>query len=212
MNLRPRGRGLPAGAIALFVALACLVPGAATAAPSPLLHDIDLVNGHLRVAIETAPEELGEALGTAEVVCRLGERAVDAGEAEAAAADWSTLGQLVDRFAVGANHRVDVAFANADATLRSLRERYELRWEGEPRLRTLRRAVHTTRQGIRIMRSAMAGLEAPFAGWRAHECAVANTGVEATFRRIPTGLRLIDLGMLDLWRLSGLLPSPTEGN
>jgi hypothetical protein len=217
MSARFRPRRLGGAALALIAAVA-LVGGAAAFAASPaaakpnaFLHDVDRVNGHLRVAIEFAPEELGEALGTADVVCALGERAAAQGEAAEAAADWSTLSQLVDDFATGAAHRVDVAFANADGVLGDLRERYERRWAGDPRLGKLRQGVHSTRLGIRVMRRAIGGLSTPFAAWRAHECLAATEGVTTTFRRIPTGLRLIDLGMLELWRLAGLLPSPEEG-
>jgi hypothetical protein len=195
--------------VAVCAAAALVAPTAAAAAPNPFLHDVDRVNGHLRVAIEYAPEELGEALGTAEVVCGLGERAARRGEAEAAAADWATLTQLVDEIGVGAEQRVQIAFANADSTLLSLRERYERRWPADdPRRGDLRHGVRTTRLGIRFMRRAIGKLEQPFASWRAHECGAANAGVERAFRRIPTGLRLIDLGMIELWRLAGLLPDP----
>jgi hypothetical protein len=211
MNLRSRGRGARAATVvALALMVGLIAAAAAKAAPNPFLHDVDRVNGHLRVAIEYAPEELGEALGTAEVVCGLGERATTRGEAEAAEADWSTLRQLVDEVAVGAERRVENAFANADSVLRAVRERYERRWAGEPRVGKLRHGVHTTRLGIRMMSHAIAGLEAPFANWRAHECGAADAGVEKTFRRIPTGLRLIDLGMLELWQLAGLVPEPAE--
>jgi hypothetical protein len=191
---------------AVCAAAALLAPASAAAAPNQFLHDVDRVNGHLRVAIEYAPEELGEALGTAAVVCGLGERAAQRGETDAAASDWATLSQLVDEFAVGAEHRVQIAFTNADSTLRSLRERYERRWAGDPRRNHLRHGVHTTRLGIQLMRRAIASLDKPFDSWRAHECGAANAGVEKSFRRIPTGLRLIDLGMVELWRLAGLLP------
>lgn len=197
-------------AIALSTAAALVAAAPAAAAPNPFLHDVNRINAHLRVAIEIAPAELGEALGTAEVVCGLGERAASRGEAEAAAADWSTLTQLVDEIAVGSEHHVQMAFADSDSMLRSLRERYEPRWAGDPRRGHLRHGVHTTRLGIRLMRRAIGDLDKPFASWRAHECAAANTGVEKAFRRIPTGLRLIDLGMIELWRLAGLLPEPTK--
>jgi hypothetical protein len=195
--------------VALCAAAALVGPASAAAAPNPFLHDVNRVNRHLRVAIEYAPEELGEALGTAEVVCGLGERAAMRGEADAAAADWATLTQLVDEVGVGSEQRVQIAFANADSTLRSLRERYERGWSpDDPRRGHLRHGVRTTRLGIRFMRRAIGKLDQPFASWRAHECGAANAGVERAFRRIPTGLRLIDLGMIELWRLAGLLPEP----
>ena len=70
MSSRSRGRGRSAAAVTLVGALVSLAPVAATAAPNAFLHDIDRVNGQLRMAIEIAPEELGEALGTSEVVWR----------------------------------------------------------------------------------------------------------------------------------------------
>jgi hypothetical protein len=192
---------------AICAAAALLAPASAGAAPNQFLHDVDRVNGHLRVAIEIAPEELGEALGTAQVVCGLGERATQRGEADAAASDWATLTQLVDEMGVRAERRVQIAFANTDSTLRALRERYEHRWPAEdPRRGHLRHGVHTVRLGIKQMRHAIGSFAKPFASWRAHDCAGANAGVEKAFRRIPTGLRLIDLGMVELWRLAGLLP------
>jgi hypothetical protein len=192
---------------ALCAAAALAAPATAAAAPNPFLHDVDRINGHLRVAIEYAPEELGEALGTAQVVCGLGERAASRGESDAAAADWATLTQLVDEVGVAAERHVQSAFANADSMLQSLRERYEGHWAADdPRLGHLRHGVATTRLGIRFMRRAIGGFDKPFASWRAHECAAANTGVDKAFRHIPTGLRLVDLGMIELWRLAGLLP------
>lgn len=200
---------LAVAVLAVAVALGAAAPAAA--APNPFLHDVDKVNGHLRIAIEIAPAELGEALGTAEVVCGLGERAASHGETEAAAADWTTLGQVVDGFATDAARRVDRAFANADGVLKDLRERYERRWAGDPRVAKLRHGTRTTHLGIKVMRRTIGGLDKPFADWRAHDCATATHDAETTFRGIPTGLRLIDLGMLELWRLAGLLASPTEG-
>ena len=193
------------------LAAALLTAAPAAAASNPFLHDLDQVNGHLRVAIEFAPEEMGEALRSAEVVCGLGDKATSRGEAEAAAADWSTLGQLVDDVTSGSSRRVTVAFDNADSVLRKLRERYEHRWAGDPRLPELRRGVRATHRGIRIMRLAIGGLETSFASWRAHECTAAVVSVESSFTDVPTGLELINVGMLRLWRLAGLAPSPTEG-
>lgn len=187
----------------LIVAVVLAAAAPAGAAPVPFLHDLDQVNGHLRVAVEYAPEELGESLGTAEVVCGLGERATSDLEPDLAAADWATLGQLVDRLAVGATWRVEVAFANSDSVLLSLRERYERRWAGRGEdLRQLRLGTRATRRGIAIMRRALAALEAPFGSWRAHECAAATDGVEAAFADVPSGLELINVGMLRLWRLA----------
>jgi hypothetical protein len=196
----------------LVVAAALATPSGSAAAPSPLRHDLARVNGHLRIAIEYAPEELGESLGAADLVCRLGEGASSAGEADLAAADWTTLGQLVDRVATGQSRRVEVAFANADSVLGALRDKYEGRFTGATTyLRELRLGVRETRRGIATMRRLVAGLTAPFARWRAHECEAAAQGVEKTFDRAPIGLESINVGMLRLWRMAELPPPPTEG-
>lgn len=198
--------------VSLAVAAVLASPPPASAAPSPLRHDLGLVNGHLRIAIEYAPEELGESLRSAELICRLGERAARGGEADLASADWTALGQLVDQVATRDSQRVETAFRNADSVLGDLRTSYERRWAGAPTyLRELRRGVGGTRRGIKIMRRAVAGLTTPFASWREHECEAASRGVETTFDRAPNGLERINVGMLRLWRLAALPPPPTEG-
>lgn len=190
---------LVAGALAAF-------PTTAPAAPLP--HDVNLVNGHLRVAVEYAPAELTEALWGAEGVCGLGERAAARHDDELAAADWTTLGQLVGEVAEADARRVDRAFGNADSTLVSLRARYERRWgAADERSRELRGGVGATRRGIAIMRRAVAGLAVPFDRWRTHDCGAAREGIEAAFRHTADGLRLINVGMLRLWRLAGLIPA-----
>lgn len=195
----------------LAVAVLLAAPPPASAAPNPLRHDLGLVNGHLRVAIEFAPEELGESLRSADLVCGLGEQAAGGGEPDLASADWTTLGQLVDQVATADSRRVEIAFRNADSALADLRARYERRWTGAATyLRELRRGVGGTRRGIATMRSAVAGLTAPFASWREHECEAASRGVEAAFARVPGGLEQINVGMLRLWRLAELPPPPNE--
>lgn len=197
----------PLAVAATLLATAPMAPGAVA-----FRHDLALVNGHLRIAIEYAPEELGEALRSAELVCRLGEDATADQRPEQVAADWVTLGQLVDRVAVGDSRRIDVAFRNADSVLGALRERYERRWEeAAVRLRELRRGVRATRYGVATMRAVIAGLRTPFDRWDAHECEAAHLGVETAFRPIGMALERINVGMLRLWRLAEL-PSPrTEG-
>jgi hypothetical protein len=198
--------------LAPLAVVAVLLTAAPTAAADRFQHDLGLVDGHLRIAIEYAPAELGEALGSAELVCGLGERALAAGEADLAAADWATLGQLVDRVAARESRRVDVAFANADSLLGDLRERYERRWAGDAvHLRELRRGVASARAGIATVRAAVAGLTTPFDRWRAHECAAATLGVATTLGRVPAGLGRINKGMLRLWRLARLPPPRTGG-
>lgn len=203
-------RGLVAAAILVAAPIAA---APAAAAPNPLRHDLGLVNSHLRIAIEFAPEELGESLRTAEIVCGLGERATANQEAELAAADWLTLAQIVDQDATVELQRVETAFRNADAVLGELRGRYERRWAGAPAYRReLRRGVSATRRGITVMRTAVAGLTTSFARWRAHECEAAARGVEQSFGRAPRGLERINMGMLRLWRLAERPPPPTEGS
>lgn len=195
----------------LAVAIAVAAASHAAAAPDPFRHDLAQVNRHLRIAVEYAPAELGESMRTAEIVCGLGERATSHGEADLAAADQATLGQVIDGAAVGQARRVEVAFRNADSVLADLRDRYEGRWAGTPEpLRELRRGVVATRRGIAIMRAAVAGLEVPFASWRADECEAATGGVEQAFTRAPLGLELINVGMLRLWRLTQPPPAATE--
>ncbi|MBS1679729.1 MAG: hypothetical protein JST08_20375 [Actinobacteria bacterium] len=196
----------------LVVAAVLAAPSIAAGAPNELRHDLGVVNGHLRIAIEFAPEELGESLRAADLVCGLGERAVSRQEADLAAADWTTLGQLVDQVAAGESRRVEVAFANADSVLRDLRKKYEGPLAGAPtRLRELRRGVRETRRGIATMRKAVDGLATPFGSWKAHECGAATQGVEKAFAPVPAGLERINVGMLRLWRLAELPPPPTEG-
>lgn len=205
MNASMRG-GL---AMLCIAATSLLQARPATAAPNPLRHDLALVNSHLRIAIEFAPEELGESMRAAEVICGLGRDAVLHEEPEAALADWSTLAQLVEEEAEGEARRVDTAFHNADSTLASLRERIEGRPSGaQPATSALHRGIAETRHGIAIMRVAIAGLAKPFADWRDHECSAAARGIEEAFLRAPVGLERINVGMLQLFRLVEPQPQP----
>lgn len=198
--------------VAPLAVVAILLAAAPAASAGRLHHDIALADGHLRIAIEYAPAELGESLRSAELVCGLGERATAGSEAELAAADWSTLGQLIDRLAARESHRVEHAFANADAVLRDLRERYERRWAGASvHLRELRRGVAASRRGIAIMRVAVRQLERPYGSWKAHDCDAASAGIAKAFAHAPVGLEQINVGMLRLWRLAELPPPSNEG-
>lgn len=200
----------PVAPLALAVAFLAAVP--ATASTDAFRGDLAQVDGHLRIAIERAPEALGDSLLAAEGVCGLGERATSRREVDLAAADWVTLGQLIDQQASAQSRRVAVAFGNADSVLRDLRRRYERRWAGAPeRLRELRRGVAATRGGIAVMRAAVAGLAEPFESWKAHECAAATRGVADAFARAPAGLERINAGMSRLWRLAEPPPPRTEG-
>lgn len=192
-----------------LVALAALLVVVPPAAADQFSHDLARVNAHLRIAIEYAPAELDESLTSAELVCGLGDRAA-AERPDLASADWTTLGQLVDEVATQETRRIDVAFRNADSVLGDLRQRYERRWADSPTdLRELRRGVLATRRGIASMRSAVAGLEAPFGHWRAHECERATLAVSEALAPVGPALERINLGMLRLWRLTQ--PPPTPG-
>jgi hypothetical protein len=205
----PRPRRLAAPLlISAALATSAGLPASAAAAPSPLRHDVARVNSHLRIAIEYAPEELFESLRTAEIVCALGRKASEGGEPDVAASDWTTLDQVVEVPAEGTARRIDVAFANADSVLSVMARRYgENAAIPASRGRRLRHSISGTRHGIRIMRTAVGALSKPFDSWRAHECRAASRGVEEALFRTTTGLELINVGMLRLWRLAGLLPA-----
>src|SRR5438132_151439 len=90
-------------ALALVAAVAALALGAvpATAAAAggrPFLHALSRLDNALRVAIEDQPEGLVMSLAASERVCWLGASAEERGEPAAAAADWSTLTQIVQLF------------------------------------------------------------------------------------------------------------------
>lgn len=192
-----------------LIAVVVLLVAASPAAAGQFNHDLARVNAHLRIAIEYAPAELDESLTSAELVCGLGDRAA-AERPDLAAADWTTLGQLVDELAIRQTRRIDVAFRNADSVLGDLRRRYERRWTDSPAdLRELRGGVHSARRGIASMRSAVANLQAPFGHWRAHECERATLAVSSALTPVGPALERINLGMLRLWTLTQ--PSPTAG-
>ena len=185
-----------------LIVFAVLLVAASPAAAGQFGHDLASVNAHLRIAIEYAPAELDESLTSAETVCGLGDRAT-AERPELAAADWTTLGQIVDELATQETRRIDVAFRSADSSLGDLRQRYERRWADSPTdLRELRRGVLATRHGIATMRSAVAALQTPFGHWRAHECERASLAISAALTPVAPALERINRGMLRLWGLS----------
>jgi hypothetical protein len=195
-----------------LLAVAALLVAAPPALAGQFSHDLARVNAHLRIAIEYAPAELDESLGGAELVCRLGDRATAEERLDVAAADWTTLGQIVDEVATQDSRRIDVAFANADSVLGDLRQRYERRWAASPTdLRELRRGVLATRRGIASMRSAIAALEAPFDRWRAHECKPATLAAAEALTPLAPALERINVGMLRLWRLTQPPPTTARG-
>ncbi|MBK5220508.1 MAG: hypothetical protein JJE35_12100 [Thermoleophilia bacterium] len=170
--------------------------------PSPYRHSLSRVDAHLRFAIEFGPRELGEDLRSSELVCRLGLTSEERGEAERAAADWSTLDQLVERLDMPAAAAVQGAFERAGLTLLSLREKFSAAWRGDhPRIAELRKGVAQTRRGIRAMRVAVRQIEAAFPAWNERQCNAATAAIQNGAANLPAGLELINGGMQGLWRL-----------
>ncbi|HVW45706.1 MAG TPA: hypothetical protein VHA76_01530 [Solirubrobacterales bacterium] len=198
----------------LLITAALAAPTTAAAAPNSLRHDLARVNAHLRIGLEYGPEELGESMRTAKFVCELGRDATARSEPDAAAADWATLDQVIQLRAVGSAHRIDTALANADSVLSLTGRRYGGGGSASNALpaRKVRHWIAEARHGLRIMLIAVQDLSRPFESWRAHECAAASRGITEAFTRGPTGMELINDGMLNLWRLSAPAEGPTERN
>lgn len=134
-----RRRDLTWGRHALLVAFAVgatvlLCTASAWAGRSPFRYDLHRIDARLRMGIEYAPVELGEGLSASEAVCRLGERAQQRGDAEGAAADRSTLSQLVEELDRPAMARVEGALQRADTGLGELRDKYAAAWSDPAKL------------------------------------------------------------------------------
>lgn len=185
-------------------ACACSAPAAQAAGhgASPFRHDLRRVDSRLRRAVEIAPVPLGEGLATSETVCDLAERAETRGDAAAAAADWSTLSQLVTELDQPAMRSVDAAILSADSALRQLRERYAPRWPQRERVNGLRLGVARARQGTKLLGAAMAKIAGSFAAWQGRQCGAAITATEAGVAMIPSALGRINDGMRRLWSLA----------
>lgn len=183
-------------------ALALLVPAGAAAAPSHYRHDLRRLDAHLRVALEFAPEQLGEGLGTSENVCRLAAKAEAKGEVDLAADDWSTLSQLVSELDEPAARRIDGALARADSLLRQMRKRYSRAWSDPARIGQLRAGVVRSREGIQLVQAAVAKISTSFGLWRGHQCSQATAAIEAGIARIPGAINHLNAGMRPLWELA----------
>jgi hypothetical protein len=201
--LRPR-RALVAAALA--VAWAAAAPAApATATASPYTRGLNQAEAHLRMAIEVRPARLGEYLGSSETVCGLAEEAAARGDEAAAAADWSTLEQLVRDRGRPEAAAIDAAFGRADASLLTLRRRFSRAWRGQPeRVRDLKGGVDQVRRGVSRLRRAIDAIAGSFASWEAHDCAGARARIRAGAERIPAGLVPVNQGIWRLWRLSAV--------
>lgn len=194
-----------AGATLLIVGVLAHGADAMAGGASPYRHSLSRVDAHLRFAIESGPQALGEGLRSSELVCRLGSTNEGRGEAEKAAADWSTLDQLVEGLDVPAAAAIQGAFERAGSTLLSVREQFSAAWRGDrPRVAELRAGVALTRRGIRGMRTAMEQIEAAFPAWSERQCGAASGAIQSGVANFPHGLRLINEGMRGLWRTAGL--------
>ena len=201
-SARPRRRRglLLAALLAAAVALSAGAPAAASA--SPYMRELSQASAHLRMAIEIKPAQLGEHLGSSEVVCGLGEAAANRGDVGSAEADWNTLSQLVDELDRPDLAGIDAAFVRADASLVELRRHFERAWRKQPQqVRELRRGVADTRRGIARLRQAMARVGTGVGRWDSHDCAGARAGILAGARAISPGLEVVNRGMERLWGL-----------
>lgn len=154
------------------------------------------------MGIEYAPVELVEGFSTSENVCRLAEKAEQRGDAEGAAADWSTLSQLVGELDRPAMERVDGALGRADAGLVELRKRYSAGWSDREKVAALGRGVAQTRVGVRRLRGALEKMAQSFGAWSAHQCKAATEAVEIGIARVPAAISGINAGMRILWGLA----------
>lgn len=154
------------------------------------------------MGIEYLPVELGEGLSTSETVCSLAEKVERQGAAEGAAADWSTLSQLVEELDRPAAGRIDGALQRAGTGLLDLRRRFSAAWPDRKKVAELGRGVARTREGIQLLRSAMEKIAEAFEAWPAHQCQAATEAIEAGIARIPSAVTRINSGMRVLWALA----------
>lgn len=197
---------LAAWLVAMAVAVLPSSAWAGSGGPSPFRHDLRRVDGHLRMAIEYGPAELGEGLIASETVCRAAERAEERGDGGQAAADWSVLSQLVEEVDRPAASWIDSAFRRADSGLRALRDKYSSAWSDPVKIRQLRRGVTGARLGIRMMRAAMERIEGSFDAWQAHQCRAARKAIDSGVAKLPAGVEQVNRGMQRLWGLA--FPQP----
>lgn len=192
---------------ALLVALAVLAAAAlftpsAWAGRSAFRHDLHRIDTRLRIGIEYAPVELGEGLSASETVCHLGEGAQQRGDAEGAAADRSTLAQLVDELDGPAAARIDGALQRADTGLRELREIFSAGWTDHAKVAQLRSGVARAREGIRRLRAAVGEITESFDAWKANQCQAATDAINTGIAHIPGAVSRINAGMRLLWDLA----------
>lgn len=195
-----RRRALLVAFAAAAVVLLCAA--SAWAGRSPFRYDLHRIDARLRMGIEYAPVELGEGLSASETVCRLGEKAEERGDAEGAAADRSTLSQLVDELDRPALARVDGALQRADTGLLELRDKYAAAWSDRAKLAQLRRGVARAREGVGRLRAAMGQIAASFDAWQLSQCQAATDAINTGIAHIPAAISRINVGMRLLWDLA----------
>lgn len=193
---------LLAAAVTLLAALLTSSAWAAHGDPSPFRHDLRRIDSRFRMAIEYGPAELGEGLIASEAACRLGEESERRGEGDLAAADWSTLAQMVEEIDEPAAGRIDSALRRADSGLRALREKYVDAWPDPGKTRQLRQGVADSRLGIRLLREAMGTIEESFEAWKTHGCRAAKEAIESGGSDLSRGVDQVNTGMQALWELA----------
>lgn len=203
VNSSRRGARFAVLLIAVMAGVSACSPVAEAGAPIAYRRSLRQIDTQLRLAIESRPGELAEYMRSSEIICGVAERSQARGDREGAESGWRTLSQAVQELDYPASHAVDVAYADADASLVALKKRFSARWQSQPpKLRDLRLGVAQTRRGIASLRSAMGAIRAAFAFWDERQCATANQGIEAGVRRLSPGVDRVNLGMARLLHLA----------
>lgn len=202
--LRPVPWRWPA-ALAVAASLAALALGtapltaSAAAGDSPFFRAVSRLDNALRVAIEDQPEGLTKSLGASERICSLGALAEERGDAAAAAADWSTLTQVVQLLDEPGLRGVEEAFGRAASTLAGIEARFGRAWRGQQRVKALHVRAAAVRGGIRAASAALQPLRKAFAEWIAHRCEAALAETDTSGVQISAAVGTIARGMERLW-------------
>lgn len=200
-----RSKYIPAKAMVALSILAALVFASTSwgqTGPSRFHRDLSRTDRALRVAIESAPAELGRELSASETVCGLADHAEQEGDVVRSAADWTTLSQMVRDLDLPSVKRTDSALSNADAGLHALRQRYSAGWTNRRKVAQLHTGVSGAREGIRMLRAALERVAGSFKSWPAHECQAATEGIAHGIARAQVAAARISLGMQPLWELT----------
>lgn len=202
---------------AVALCLGLLAPAAAGAPAAkattpPFLRDVGALERSLRVAIEDKPRALAESLTASEQVCDLGSAAEAGAESAAAAADWSTLEQIVARTGEPELEMVEGEFERARRKLDNLVAAYERAWSRQShRRRSLRGAAASTRRGIAGVEGSLKHLSAAFGGWRTRGCDAALSEIYAFRRGAAFAVETVGAGMGRLWGIAESLTARRRG-